>query len=189
MTGDAIGRRVAVVGDTCAGKTTLAGQLARRLGAPHVELDALYWEPHWTPATRERFRTKTEQALAADAWVADGNYSSVRDIVWTRANTLVWLDYPLTVVLYRLMRRTLGRVRSSEVLWNGNRETVRGVLFDKDSLVLWAFRTHLSRRRRYEAALQQPEFAHLQVVRLRSPRETERWLSALTNTESARVSR
>ena len=86
-------RRIAVVGTSGSGKTTLAHRLAERLGIPHVELDALHWGPNWTPVAADLFRERVAQALSGEAWVVDGNYSRVRDIIWTRADTLVWLDY------------------------------------------------------------------------------------------------
>ena len=171
--------RIVVIGTTSAGKTTLARQLSERLGAPHVELDALHWEPNWTPAVPELFRERVAQATLPSAWVADGNYSAVRDIVWTRATTLVWLDYSMAVITWRLPWRTLIRIARREELWNGNRETMRGVFLSRDSLLVWVFQTHWKQRRTFPNGLRQPEYAHLDVVHLRSPRATRHWLSSL----------
>ena len=108
----------------------------------------------------------------------------MRDIIWGRADTLVWLDHPFPVVLWRLLSRTARRVISREELWNGNRESWRGTLFSRDSLLIWLFKTHWSRRKKYAALLQTPTFVHLQVVRLRSPRQADRWLAGIRNTEN-----
>src|SRR5579884_2496060 len=118
-------KRVAVVGTSGAGKTTFAAALATRLGCRHVELDALHWEAGWRMAELDVFRARVAEATAGDAWVADGSYTKVRDVVWSRADTLVWLDYPLAVKLWRLLGRTARRVRTGEDLWNGNRERLR----------------------------------------------------------------
>ncbi|HEX5417829.1 MAG TPA: adenylate kinase, partial [Chloroflexota bacterium] len=123
------------------------------------------------------FRARVAQALAADRWVADGNYSAARDLVWGTADTLIWLDYPLRVILPRLLRRTIRRGVTGEELWNGNRERLT-FLFTRDSLILWALQTHPRYRREFPIVLAKPEFAHLQVIRLASPRETEKWLRA-----------
>src|SRR5579871_6058918 len=87
--------RIVVVGSTGSGKTTLARHLACRLHLAHVELDALHWDANWVPAPTPIFRERVDAALSGPAWAVDGNYSKVRDIVWPRADTVIWLDYPL----------------------------------------------------------------------------------------------
>lgn len=173
------GRRIAVVGTTGSGKTVFAARAARILGCPHVELDALHWEPGWTPADREAFRMRVRLAVAAPSWVADGNYAAVRDLVWAAADTLFWLDYPLGLVLARLLRRTWRRSISGEKLWNGNRENPWHALSSRDSLLLWALSSHPRHRREFPRLLAQPQYAHLEVRRLRTPRRAEDWLAAL----------
>jgi len=171
-------RRVVVVGTTGSGKTTLAREIARRLGIPHIELDALNWGPNWTEVPREVFRARVAAALEGEAWVVDGNYSAVRDIVWPRADTVVWVDYPLWLILWRLLLRTFRRTFTREELWSGNRERFRDQFLSRDSLFLWALQTYRPRRRNYPRLFSQPEHAHLRAVRLRSPRETDAWLRA-----------
>ena len=173
------GRRIAVVGTTGSGKTTMARRIAQRLALKHVELDALHWGPDWTPAPIELFRERTAQALDGDAWVVDGNYGKVRDIVWSRADTVVWLDYPLLVILGRLVWRTLRRIITREELWQGNRERFVAQFASRDSLFLWALRTYPRRRREYPALLQRPEHVRLTVVHLRSPGDARDWLASL----------
>jgi len=173
-------RRVAVVGTTGSGKTAVARQIAATIGAPHIELDALFHEPGWVPAEREVFRARVSAAIAVPAWVTDGNYSSfLRDIAWPAADTLVWLDYPFHVVIWRLFRRTIRRGVRREVLWNGNRESLRTHFLTRDSLFLWAKNTHWKHRRDWTASFAAPEMARVRIVRLRSPREAEAWLREL----------
>jgi adenylate kinase family enzyme len=175
----ALGYRVVVLGVTGSGKSTLAAALARRLGAPHVELDALQWEPNWTPAQPEVFRERAGQAVAGDAWVVDGNYRQARDLVWPRAQTIIWLDYPLAITLWRLLRRTLWRVFAHVELWSGNRERLWHQFFTRDSLFIWALTSRPKHRREYPLIPTLPEYAHVTFIRLRSPRATTRWLAAL----------
>ena len=172
-------QRISVVGVTGAGKSTLAGSLADKLHVPHVELDGLHWEPHWTMAELAVFRTRVEAAVAADGWVIDGNYSRVRDLVWGRADTVVWLDYPFPLTFVRLLRRTLARVHSGEELWNGNRERFTAQFLSRDSLFLWALKTYPKFRTTIPAALASEPFAHIRLVRLRAPRDAQRWLASL----------
>lgn len=171
-------QRIAVVGPSGSGKTTFSAALAARLGCPHVELDALHWEPGWRMAELDVFRARVAEATAAERWVCDGSYSKVRDVVWTRADTLVWLDYALPLVLARLVRRTAARWWKDEPLYNGNREVLRDH-FSRDSLVLWAVRQHRRNRKGYPEALAMPEHAHLQLVRFSRPRQAAEWLAAL----------
>ena len=172
-------RRISVVGTIGSGKTTFAHKTSKLLQVPHIELDALHWEPNWTEAPNDLFRERVKQSLEGDSWVVDGNYHQVRDIVWGHADTVVWLDYPFRTIITRLTRRTLRRIFTHEKLWNGNQEHIRG-LFTRDSVFLWAIRTYQKRRRQYPILLNGPENSHLTVVRLRSPSEATRFLSRLT---------
>lgn len=171
-------KRIAVIGATGSGKTTLARNIAQRLGFRHVETDALHWEPNWQEAHIDVLRARVAQALTGDGWVIDGNYSKVRDIVWGRADTLVWIDYPLPIIFWRLGWRTLKRIVTREKLWGTNRETWRAA-FGRDSLFLWVLQSRPRHKRDYPILLQQSEYAHLRLVHLRSPRETEHWLRGI----------
>lgn len=170
-------QRIVVIGTTGSGKSTLAAQLARRLDVACIDLDALHWGPNWQGAPTEIFRERVAQAVSAERWVIAGNYSKVRDLIWTRADTLIWLDYPFPLVFWRLFRRTLTRIVTQEELWGGNRESWRGTFLSRDSLLVWALKTHWKYRMSITLALQQPEYTHLRLLRLRSPRETARLLT------------
>ena len=172
-------KRVAVIGTTCSGKTTFARRLAHRLKTQHIELDAMHWKPNWTPTPKEDFRGLAQEAVAAEAWVLDGNYSAVRDIVWARATTLIWLNYPFYVVASRALKRTFRRVFYRQVMWSGNRETFRRSFLSKDSILWWILRIHQRRRQDYPRVFQQPEYCHLQIIVFVSPTEAERFLQSI----------
>jgi adenylate kinase family enzyme len=168
-----------VVGTSGSGKTTLARRLAQRLGIAHVELDSLHWGPDWTPAPRDLFRERVVQALSGGCWTTDGNYSAVRDIIWMRADTVVWLDYSLPIVMGRVTWRTIRRTALREELWSGNRERFRESFLARDSIIWWALSTYRRRKREYPVLFAQPEYAHLRVVHLTSPRAADKWLHGL----------
>lgn len=174
-----IGRRIAIVGVTCSGKSTLARRLAERYGLKHISMDALHWDPGWKSPPEGVFRQRVDAATAAPAWVTDGNYKEVRDLTWGRAEMLIWLDFPLWLTFWRLFRRTLKRILTREDLFNGNRETWRGAFFSKDSLFLYSIKSHRLMRRAYPEAVALPVYQHLQVVRLSSPAELDAWLVGL----------
>ena len=169
-------RRFVVVGTAGSGKTTLANKLGLCLEIPHVELDSLFWDLDWVPVPRDLFRERVAQALGGYEWTTDGNYSAARDIIWTRADTLVWLDYSLSRVMARLIWRTIRRIVTREELWNGNRESFTGAFLSRDSIILFALRTYRRRRREVPEDLSRPEYEHLNVVHLRSPSAARQWL-------------
>ena len=180
------GRRIAVVGTTGSGKTTFARRLSERLAVPHIELDALYWGPDWTPAPVEVFRERIAEAIAAPAWVADGNYTtSTGGQVWAAADTLVWLDVSIALIYRRLFTRTTARAVRGVELWNGNRESLRTAFFSRESLFVWALKTHWKHRHEWPEMLRRPEFAHLRLARLRSPKGAERYLATFDHEGAA----
>ena len=122
MLGSAAVRRVSVVGTSGVGKSTFASSLSVRLGCSFLELDSVYHQAGWVPLDVSAFRDRVAAAASGERWVIDGNYSKVRDVVWARADTVVWLDLPRRVVMRRLVWRTLRRVAGHAELWNGNRE-------------------------------------------------------------------
>jgi adenylate kinase family enzyme len=175
-------RRIAVISTTSGqGKSTLAGELGRRLGVPHVEIDALHHGPGWVEASAQELRARVLAAIEEGGWVVDGNYQGkLGTLVLDRADTVVWLDLPLHVWLPRLWSRTRQRIRGRVELWNGNRETWRGAFLGWNSLFVYALRNVVRRRRRWPAAL-----AGRSVVRLRSPAEVERWLAGFPLPQAA----
>lgn len=179
--------RVVVVGTSCSGKTTLARQLAGALGAPHVELDGIHWMSGWRERSVDEVRRMAVEAAGAERWVMDGNYSAVRDIVWGRATTVVWLNYPFRVVLWRALTRTTRRVVTQEELFSGNREGFRQSFLSRDSIILWAITSYRRVRREYRRILDDGDYPHLRVIELRGPREAEALIAAL-RTQSQRYS-
>ena len=132
--------RIVVVGNTGSGKTTYAGELARLLSVRHIELDQLYWGPDWTSVPTATFRERVREAVSRENWVADGNYRKVRHIVWSRADTLLWLDFSYPLVFLRFLTRSIRRVVANEELFGGNHESIRDIC-SGESLFVWQFKT------------------------------------------------
>lgn len=168
-----------VMGVSGSGKTTTAKRIADRLGVPHIEMDAINWQPGWQMLPTDQLRTRVAEVVAGDSWVIDGNYREARDLVWGRAQMVVFLDLPLITVLRRLLGRTVRRAAQRETLWAGNRENLRTAFLSRDSLILYALRTRKVRRREFEAGIQNPAFQAIEFRRLRSQPEIEAFFSAL----------
>jgi len=170
--------RVSVVGSSGSGKTTVSRALASALGVPVLELDAVFHQPGWTPRPDPEFQDMVRSFVAGDRWVVDGNYSGhgMGDIVWPRADTIVWLDPPRRVVMRRVVIRTLRRVATREVLWNGNREPWSNLysLDPAKNIITWAWTRFERMRDRYERMMADGTWSHAEVIRVRTGPEWRR---------------
>jgi energy-coupling factor transporter ATP-binding protein EcfA2 len=181
--------RILILGRTGSGKTTLARQLAAALGVPHVELDSLYFGPDFSTAPLSVLRERTSAAIAVDRWVTDGNKRAVRDLVWPRADTIIWLDYPMYVTLWRLAKRARSRTSalSSQAAQTGRRTELPKQMLAAARGVVTALRSHRGQRREYPQMFAQPAHQHLAVARLRSPRATRRWMTRVAEAAHPRA--
>jgi adenylate kinase family enzyme len=161
-------RRYVVVGTSGSGKSTLAAQLAEHLGYAHAELDALNWLPNWQMSAVEDFREQVDAVASRERWVIDGNYSAVRDLVWPRADAVIWLDRPFHVVMGRIIWRSFLRGWHNRELWNGCRGSLRRSFFSRESVILWAAQTWKKRHREYPELLRRPEYSHLDIFEVTS---------------------
>jgi adenylate kinase family enzyme len=170
--------RIVVIGAAGSGKTTLARAAAAKLGLTSIDLDDLFWEPGWQHVDGETLRSRVEAQTASPGWIVAGNYTShVRDLLWPRATTLVWLDLPRRTSFRRVVLRTfIDAVRRRE-LWPGCRQTFRAPF--KTRLFHLAWEQPSKFRYRYEGFLAEPGSAHLDVVRLNSTREVSKWLRSI----------
>jgi adenylate kinase family enzyme len=166
--------RIAVHGASGSGKTTLATALADRLGIGRTELDALYHQPGWTELPTDEFLAAVADVVAGPAWVIDGNYRQVRDLVWARAQLIVVIDLPRPQVMAQLLRRSIARSTARAELWNGNRESWANLLStdEQRNVALWSWRTH----HRYHGEVQDEARAmapHARLVVLTGRRAVE----------------
>ena len=167
-------RRVLVAGTSGSGKTTLAARISVVLQVPHVEIDALFHGPAWTP--RPTFPDDVARLAAGPAWITEWQYHQVRALLADRADLLVWLDLSRPQVMQQVVRRTLQRRWRRSVLWNGNVEPpLWTVVTDPEHIVRWAWSTHAGTAQ-HVAALRarRPE---LDVVRLPDRSALERWVT------------
>lgn len=175
--------RVVVIGSSSSGKTTVSRELSARLDVPLLELDGVFHQPDWTELPDDQFRSRVAEFTDNDRWVVDGNYTShgMRDVLWPKADSIVWLDMPKSVVMRRVVVRTIRRAASREELWNGNREPWTN-LYSRDSeknIVVWAWTRFDHVRNKYEQCMTDGTWAHAGINRLRTPGEVKRFLAPI----------
>ena len=175
-----LGRRIHVTGHSCAGKSTLAAQLATLLEVPCIELDALNWLPNWVGLNAtdpDRFDARIIEATSGEGWILAGSYESFMErLCWSRLDTLIFLDQPRWRLLIRVLRRSWRRWRSNELLWGTNYESFwpQLAIWNGDkSLVWWIWTQHARKRTRFEAMRTNPKYAHIRLIRLRSAEEVD----------------
>jgi adenylate kinase family enzyme len=163
-----------VAGISGAGKSTFARELCRRTALPYFEMDAFFHGPGWTEIPT--FEDDVAAVAAQDRWVFDSHgYQQVRDLLWSRADTVVWLAYPRAVVTGRALRRSYERARGQAPIFNGNTESFRSWL-DPEHPIQWSVRAYAARRDDMLARFADPAYADVRKVTLRTPAAARRWL-------------
>ncbi len=172
--------KVVIIGPSGSGKTTLAFNLAARIGAPAIDLDDIYWKKNWIRSEDDEFRAATAAAIdGKTSWVVAGNYAQVKDVLWAKADTLIWLDYSLPRTFNQLARRSIARIWDKESICNGNTETLAKTL-SNDGVLYWLLRTYYPKRRENLETFAHPErLPNIRnFVRLRGPAETQEFLNS-----------
>ncbi len=173
------GNGIVVIGATGSGKTTFSQNLSTVLSYRLIELDAIHWLSDWQEADWDDIRAQVDILTQTPGWVSDGNYRQVRKVLWKKADTVIWLNYPFRIVFFRLFKRSIRRVFGRVELWNGNRERFKSLFFSRDSLFLWLIKSYPRHQKEYPLEFTKPEHQHLRVIRFRHPGEAEKWMKRL----------
>ncbi len=169
--------KVLVVGTSGSGKSTLARRLSKELKLRDIELDALFRKENWQQSDQQEFRQKIQDALAGDSgFVIHGNYGKVRDLTWGNAEFVIWLDYSRSLVMWRVLKRSLLRILKNEVLWAGNKESFKKTFLSQDSIILWSWKTYELRRQQYAELMTSAEYSHIKVLRFNQPSQVGNFL-------------
>ena len=174
-------KRINVIGTSGSGKSTLAKELSQLLNIPYVEMDSLFWKANWTESTDEEFIPKIEQNLSSEKWVLDGNYQRTAKVKWKNVQTIIWVDYSKSRTFFQAVKRAIVRILNNKELWPGtnNRENFKQTFLSKKSILLWTYQTYDNNVKKYEAMLSDPAFKHIQIIRLRSPKEKKNLLKLI----------
>lgn len=167
-------RKIIITGTTCTGKTSLGRKLSEHLSIPQIDLDDLYFLPNWVEKEREVFINDVKNATEdIEEWIVSGSYQSVlKDSVWQEATHIIWLDYPLNLILRRYFIRTYRRVFLKEKCCGENYETLTKT-FSKESLFLWIFKTYWKRKERLKS-WKNGIFSHKNWIVLTSTKQEKR---------------
>ncbi|MCM7588110.1 adenylate kinase [Enterobacter chuandaensis] len=174
--------KINIIGTSGSGKSTLAQRIAAELALPYIEMDRLYWRPDWQGTPDEELLDTLANTLdATPGWVLDGNYNRTRPVKWRDVDMVVWVDCGFTRTLRQAVTRAFKRAWHRQELWpgTGNRESFRRSFFSRESIIIWTIKTWRSNRKRYEADMQNPQYSHIQFVRITSRPQADALISSL----------
>lgn len=164
-------QRVMIIGPCGSGKSTLSFELAKRLGLPLIHMDKLNWQPGWIDSPDDVLLARVEEAVSGDRWLIEGNYGGTMAPRLARADTVIYLDYPLPLCFWRMLKRVWhyrGRVRP---------DMTEGCPERFDLEFMWYLANwNRGPRQRTEAKLKGHE---AKVIRLCNPRALEAWLDSV----------
>ncbi len=175
-------KKINVVGTSATGKSTFSRALAEKLRLHYIELDNLFWLDDWQECPDEIFfaRIEAEIAKAKNGYVIDGNYTRAIPVKWSEIDTVIWLDLPFPVNLYRSVKRAFSRAKSKQDLWpDSNNQENLWRMFGRDSIVWWMIKTHKKNREKYLQMMNAPEYQHIQWIRLKSANAVDAFLEQL----------
>lgn len=180
------GQRILISGNSNSGKSTLAAELAELFDYDFVELDALNFEGSWTGLNESnptRFKEKVAKATAGEHWVVAGSYENFsKGIFWQKLDTIIWLDLPMPLLVWRMLRRSWKRWRTQELLWGSNREYFWPQLMvwrKEESLLWWIITKHKGKRQNILRDQVDPKWKHINFIRLDSVKTVDDFVRSL----------
>ena len=179
--------RISIVGCSGSGKSTLAREIEAQLGLPRLELDGVFHQPNWEPLPDEPFRERVNAFMDRhDEWIIDGNYGTVRSLVWERATTVLWLHPSRWRTMRQVCWRTLRRGLTRKELWNGNREPLSTFHSFKPekSIIAWAWTTYPKNAETYTALFAEDRWSGLDTHRFEHRRDIQQWLGETVQARS-----
>jgi len=176
-------KRINVIGTSGSGKSTLCEKISKKINAPHISLDQLFWAPNWKGTPDEVFFPRLEKALSVNSWVLDGKYERTTAIKWKKVDVVIWIDLPFWLTLYQAVTRAFKRAWSKEELWpgTGNCESFRRSFFSRDSVILWTINTHHKTRETYSRVINDLQYKHIEFIRLRSRAQVNQFIEVFNN--------
>lgn len=175
-----LGRKILVIGPNGSGKTTLGKKLSKQTGLPFYELDHYFWKAGWQETDEETFRNKIINITSGNCWIIDGNYAKNQDLTLTACDTVIWLDVPRYISVYRVSKRAVKRSITKETLWHDNTESFRR-MFSKHSIITFAFFSHKRKKIRI-TKYRKEKFKDKNWIRISNNKELKKFWSELNKT-------
>lgn len=166
-------KRVLVIGSSGAGKSTFSRRLSAVTGLKVVHLDMLHWKPNWTEPDKDEWRETVENALRGEAWIMDGNFGGTMEMRIRAGDTVIFLDLPRTLCVYRILKRVV-------TYRKGKRPDMAPGCDEKFDLkfLKWVWHFPQQSKPKVEALLRRVENEKT-VIRLKSRREVENFFANL----------
>ena len=169
-------KKILIIGSSGAGKSTLAKKLGEKLGLKIIHLDKIYWKPNWTEPSKDEWKETLERVMRNDAtWIMDGNFSGTLDIRLPRCDTVIFLDMPPAVCIYRVLKRVAFSYKKTRPdMADGCPEH-----FDWEFLT-WIWNFENRSKHKMEKLLKEYENEKT-IIRLKSKREVKKFLCEVGN--------
>lgn len=164
-------KKILIIGSSGAGKSTFSRRLSEITNIEILHLDKLYWKPNWTEPSKEEWKATLEKAMRGEMWIMDGNYSNTLDLRLPACDTVIFLDMPRTVCVYRVLKRvalSYGKTRLDMA------ENCAEHFDWKFIKWIWDFKNRS--KPKMEKLLEQFKYEKT-IIRLKSKREVKRFLA------------
>ena len=164
-------KRILIIGNTGAGKTTFAHELSEKISLPIVHLDKLYWCGHWEHRSKEEFDELLWAELEKSEWIIDGNYNRTLPRRLEFCDTVFFFDFSPLVCLWGITKRVIKNYGKTRHDMGGDCPEY----FDKNKIELYKnlFKYNKNNRGRYYEMLKKSQ---AEVVVFRKRKDVKRYL-------------
>ena len=166
-------KKILVIGTSGSGKSTLAKQISEILDVQFFPSDDFYWEAGWKITPYDKVLEQVKMVISRKEWILDGNFETERELVWKQSDSIVWLDYSLTVILWQVITRNVKWLITRQTTWSGNKMTFQRL----SSGVRHTIKSYSKKKKNYPSWL--AELPEVKVYRFSKKQETENWLQGL----------
>ena len=169
-----------VIGATGSGKSTLARRLSNKLGLKHIELDKLLFDKELERVSDTTFRKRVVSLSKKESWVCDGIFYNIADLLWPKADLILWVGAPLITIYRRVLLRSIYRIITRKTKPGGQRETFR-TAFGKDGIVRVVPHIYSNVQREYPKLISELNLEN-KVIKMKSKKDINNFLEKLSET-------